>query len=348
MAKEKCKKNEDELERRRIARREKYKRIKSDPEKYAIERAKKKEAYLKRKIEQKVKNINEMSPREQRAQRKRWRENSKRYLKKKAKERQIKEVTIISQVLKGRGKINDKEVSDPLCEENTKEEINNEINHRTFQRKNKALKLKHATEKKEMTLLIKKYKNRCRILTKILNKMKQNKAYTGSEENTAISTQVPIETSSCHDGTQKTTSEQVILKFAADNEVKCWRDVGDFSSFLAVVRENVKNVEIKVVEEHEIIEKELLLPKDISPFKGTLSVHQVIWHSGSEFIEFRKLSCFLCMAKIWEHENKHMQLHKMYKSVVESVVQNIKVIPPSKRITVLNDVSIQYFNRLNP
>ncbi|CAB3248789.1 unnamed protein product [Arctia plantaginis] len=733
MAKEKCKKNEDELERRRIARREKYKRIKSDPEKYAIERAKKKEAYLKRKIEQKVKNINEMSPREQRAQRKRWRENSKRYLKKKAKERQIKEVTIISQVLEGRGKINinDKEVSDPLCEENTKEEINNEINHRTFQRKIKALKLKHATEKKEMTLLIKKYKNRCRILTKILNKMKQNKAYTGSEENIALSTQVPIETSSCHDGTQKTTSEQVILNFAgnmkrrpslelrkkclkqkikqgsdsvqelirkfyeddinsrigagkkqyvkkngilkqkrylldsvknlhtkflkenpkirisyvtftrlrpfwiylprddretcactlhtnidllifalkknkiveiknyqdmlhvlccdnynikcvgrdcetcknraipykefnnqeeieyhewcrnkkkvgskeinimkkitrtikpkdlifklehflpkffihtvnilsqyqavtllkqslnhdetilhmdfsenysykfaeevqslhfggsrgqvslhtvvaylkegretvhhclctvsectrhdspavwahlqkalefvfekrpyittahiltdsptsqyrnknifyiltqlretfpslklvtwnyqesghgkgapdgvgavvkrtADNEVKCGRDVGDFSSFLAVVRENVKNVEIKVVEEHEIIEKELLLPKDISPFKGTLSVHQVIWHSGSEFIEFRKLSCFLCMAKICEHENKHMQLHKMYKSVVESVVQNIKVIPPSKRITVLNDVSIQYFNRINP
>lgn len=40
MAKEKIKKNEDELE-RRIARREKYKRIKNDPEKYAIGRAKK-------------------------------------------------------------------------------------------------------------------------------------------------------------------------------------------------------------------------------------------------------------------------------------------------------------------
>ncbi|CAG4979202.1 unnamed protein product [Parnassius apollo] len=38
MVKEKCKKNEDEMERRRIVRREKYKRIKSDPEKYAVER----------------------------------------------------------------------------------------------------------------------------------------------------------------------------------------------------------------------------------------------------------------------------------------------------------------------
>ncbi|CAG5054599.1 unnamed protein product [Parnassius apollo] len=119
MVKEKCKKNEDELERRRIARREKYKRIKSDPEKYAVERAKKKEAYLKRKREKKVKNINQMSPRAQRAQRKRWRENSKRYLEKKAQERKIQEVTI-SQVLEAHIKINDKEFSDPLYEENVK------------------------------------------------------------------------------------------------------------------------------------------------------------------------------------------------------------------------------------
>ncbi|CAG5034027.1 unnamed protein product [Parnassius apollo] len=119
MVKEKCKKNEDELERRRIARREKYKRIKSDPEKYAVERAKKKEAYLKRKREKKVKNINQMSPRAQRAQRKRWRENSKRYLEKKAQERKIQEVTI-SQVLEAHTKINDKEFSDPLYEENVK------------------------------------------------------------------------------------------------------------------------------------------------------------------------------------------------------------------------------------
>lgn len=58
--------SEDELERRRIARREKYKQIKNDPEKYAAERAKKREAYLKRKESKKVKSINQTSPREQR------------------------------------------------------------------------------------------------------------------------------------------------------------------------------------------------------------------------------------------------------------------------------------------
>ncbi|XP_026735951.1 uncharacterized protein LOC113499619 isoform X1 [Trichoplusia ni] len=733
MAKEKRKKNEDELERRRIARREKYKRIKSDPAKYAIEKNKKKEAYLRRKSEQKVKNINEMSPREQRAQRKRWRENSKRYLEKKANERKIQEITMSSLVLEAQGKTNDKELSDPLCEQNVKKEMGKESKQKIYQRKMKALKLKHAMEKKEMTLLIKKYQNRCRILTQKLNKIKNIYTRTGFEENIVLPTQLPIDTSNCHN-VKQTTAEHVILKSAsdsirrpssnlrnkclkyrfqrsikqgsnsiqeliklfyeddinsrigagkkqyvkkyglvkqrrylldsvknlhtkflednpnlrisyvtftrlrpfwvflprddretcactvhtnmdllicslrkykiidvknyqdmlrvlccdkyntkcvgrhceacknrvisykefnndeeivyhewsrdkkkvgtkeinivkkftrkikprdlifklenslpkfflhtvnilnqyqaitllkqslsydetilhmdfsenysykfaaevqslhfggsrgqvslhtvvaylkeeretvhqclctvsectrhdspavwahlqkalefvfekrpsittahiltdsptsqyrnkqifyiltqlrdtfpslkfvtwnyqesghgkgapdgvgavvkrtADHEVKCGRDVGDFATFLRVVSENVKNVEIKVVEEHEIKEKELLLPKDISPFKGTMLVHQVVWNSRSEFLEFRKLSCFLCIDKICEHDNKHMQLHKIYKSVVDAAVQNIKIIPPSKRITVLNDVSIQYHNRSN-
>lgn len=83
--KNKQKRIEEELERRRIARRERYKQIKSDPEKYAIERAKKREAYFKRKTNNKVKSINQMSPREQRLQRKKWRETSKRYHEKKIK-----------------------------------------------------------------------------------------------------------------------------------------------------------------------------------------------------------------------------------------------------------------------
>lgn len=36
-----------------------------------------------------------------------------------------------------------------------------------------------------------------------------------------------------------------VVKRTADLQVKCGRDVGDFSTFLAVVRENDKNVEIK-------------------------------------------------------------------------------------------------------
>lgn len=61
MAKEKSKKNEEELERRRIGRKEKYKRIKNDPEKYAIERAKKKGSLLKEEKSIKKENVKRLA-----------------------------------------------------------------------------------------------------------------------------------------------------------------------------------------------------------------------------------------------------------------------------------------------
>lgn len=65
-----------------------------------------------------------------------------------------------------------------------------------------------------MTLLIKKYQNRCRILIKKLNKIKENQANTGFEEKIALPTDLsrPIDTSSCNDAAKETTTEQVILK----------------------------------------------------------------------------------------------------------------------------------------
>lgn len=50
--KEKSQESED-LQKRRTARREKYRKIKENPEKYAIEKAKMKQAYLRRKSEKK-------------------------------------------------------------------------------------------------------------------------------------------------------------------------------------------------------------------------------------------------------------------------------------------------------
>ncbi|CAH0407914.1 unnamed protein product [Chilo suppressalis] len=133
-----------------------------------------------------------------------------------------------------------------------------------------------------------------------------------------------------------------VVKRSADYQVKCGNDVGDFTKFLAVVKENVKNVEIRVVNEADIIEKEIMLPKDISPFKGTMSVHQVLWNIHSDFLEFRKLSCFLCIEEICHHDNKHMQLHKIYKSAIASSVENVKIVPASKQIHVLEDITLQF------
>lgn len=138
-----------------------------------------------------------------------------------------------------------------------------------------------------------------------------------------------------------------VIKRTADYQVKCGRDVGDFSTFVGIVRENIKNVEIRVVEEHEIREKEIHLPKNIAPFKGTMLVHQVLWNSKSEFLEFRKLSCYECVDNICKHD-KHMQLHKIYKSAGGSEVGNVKIIPPNyKKIKILEDITFKHANKPN-
>jgi hypothetical protein len=40
-----------------------------------------------------------------------------------------------------------------------------------------------------------------------------------------------------------------------------------------------------------------------------------------------------------------MQLHKIYNSAIASAVQNINIIPPSKRIEVLSDITVQYYDQ---
>lgn len=94
MAKPKKQKSEEELERRRIARRQKYQTIKKNPELYAAEQEKKRQYYLKAKENKKIKSINEMSPREQRIQRRKWKESAKKFYRKKVSQRMIENVAV--------------------------------------------------------------------------------------------------------------------------------------------------------------------------------------------------------------------------------------------------------------
>ena len=82
----KKKTREEKLAQARLHKREKYAELKKDPEKYAAEKEKERSRYVKRKEQNKLKNIQELTPRAQRHQRKKWRQNSKRYLIKKKKE----------------------------------------------------------------------------------------------------------------------------------------------------------------------------------------------------------------------------------------------------------------------
>ncbi|RVE48193.1 hypothetical protein evm_007147 [Chilo suppressalis] len=88
-------KSREEQERKTVARRERYKKLKADPERSAIEQEKKREVYLKQKIQNKVKSIKDMSPREQRVQRRRWKESSKRYLEKNLKSHKLTKLMLM-------------------------------------------------------------------------------------------------------------------------------------------------------------------------------------------------------------------------------------------------------------
>ncbi|CAH2107183.1 unnamed protein product [Euphydryas editha] len=74
---------EEILEKAKLARRNRYAEIKSDPVKYAVEKEKEHQRYLKRKESKKILSIQEMTPTAKKVQRERWRDNFKRYYQRK-------------------------------------------------------------------------------------------------------------------------------------------------------------------------------------------------------------------------------------------------------------------------
>lgn len=84
---------EEKREKKKIAERIRMENIRKDPEKYALWRVKMQESYLKRKRQGKILSVSNLTPREQKNQRKKSRESSKRsYYKKKLKEQTEKEI----------------------------------------------------------------------------------------------------------------------------------------------------------------------------------------------------------------------------------------------------------------
>ncbi|KAL4706698.1 hypothetical protein ACJJTC_014453 [Scirpophaga incertulas] len=63
---------------------------------------------------------------------------------------------------------------------------------------------------------------------------------------------------------------------------------------------------VKAVEEADVVEREKKIPKDLKTFKGTLSVHQVIWDKYHKWTTMRSISCFLCDAGEICHHGKHL------------------------------------------
>ncbi|GBP69400.1 PiggyBac transposable element-derived protein 1 [Eumeta japonica] len=68
---------EEKLQKKREAERQRYQKIKNDPEKYKLQKQKEKEKYLKKKEKGLIKTVDQMTPREQRKARKIWKKKAK-------------------------------------------------------------------------------------------------------------------------------------------------------------------------------------------------------------------------------------------------------------------------------
>lgn len=55
---------------------------------------------------------------------------------------------------------------------------------------------------------------------------------------------------------------------------------------------NIQRVVIQEVHETGIYEKDLLIPRELPSFRGTMKVHQAVWHASKKnALSLRKLSC---------------------------------------------------------
>ncbi|CAG5055009.1 unnamed protein product [Parnassius apollo] len=78
----------------RLRKKEKYAEIKKDPEKYRLEKEKERKKYLLRKEKKKILSIAEITDRQKREQRRRWRKNSRKYLNKLKEQKKIERVLL--------------------------------------------------------------------------------------------------------------------------------------------------------------------------------------------------------------------------------------------------------------
>lgn len=98
------------------------------------------------------------------------------------------------------------------------------------------------------------------------------------------------------------------LKRTADRIVAQGQDIDSFQTFLKVLEDNVRRVKICVVTQEEIDSMKAVVPSSIPAFKGTMKVHQVVYHKESpDNLIMKSLSCFSC----FECEHNSLGQHEI-------------------------------------
>ena len=99
---------------------------------------------------------------------------------------------------------------------------------------------------------------------------------------------------------------------------------------------------IKKIDEEDIIFRESLIPKTIKPFRGTVSVYQVLWEKSTSRTTVRNMSCFDCDASEICSHGKHVGF---IQNVIDERKENAFPFVPdtatNKHVAVLSDITFK-------
>ncbi|CAH0726839.1 unnamed protein product, partial [Brenthis ino] len=106
-----------------------------------------------------------------------------------------------------------------------------------------------------------------------------------------------------------------VIKRTADACVRFGQDVGTLEDFWNVIKAKMKNIEIHIITKKDIEDRKI--PQNVNIFKGTMSVHQVLWSSNNLRMTFRKLSCFFCQNGIECSHGYHLGYMDVPQTIIE-------------------------------
>ncbi|CAH2105374.1 unnamed protein product [Euphydryas editha] len=122
------------------------------------------------------------------------------------------------------------------------------------------------------------------------------------------------------------------IKRTADRIVAQGYDIVDIETLSEKLKSNVKGVITDIVQEADILQKDLLIPKEIREYKGTMKVHQVVWSSSKpNILAMRKLSCNAQQCMYQAVECEHGRHHGFY-SLNREKAEEAGFSPPSRFI----------------
>ncbi|XP_013198947.1 uncharacterized protein LOC106141856 [Amyelois transitella] len=115
------------------------------------------------------------------------------------------------------------------------------------------------------------------------------------------------------------------IKRICDSHVARGKDVSNLDDLMACLSVNCKGIEVFKIDESKFSEIDLLLKRSATrPFKGTLQIHQITWHSENpNVIHARRLSCLECAAyeKCSHYEIGQIEIDfKVTNSPIESII----------------------------